>query len=103
MLVLAVGCAIDLFDLAGVEIPDVEVPAATGGEDLVASWRGECRGMEWRASDMERCEKWIRDRGIRGDMVEEESRCRTGREKKRIMRVEGQRVDRGLLIDIVSS
>lgn len=103
MLVFAVSCAVDLFDLAGVEIPDMEVPAAAGGEDFVARWGSKCGGVDWGASDMERCEKWIRDRGIRGDMMEEESRCRAGREKKGVMRMEGQRVDRGLLIYIVSS
>lgn len=59
LLFLAIGGTVDLVHLAGVQVPDVEVAAAAGGEDAVAAGRGEGGGVQGRVLDVQGGEEGV--------------------------------------------
>ena len=59
MLLLAVCGAVDFVDFSRVQVPDVEVAAAAGGEDFGAGWVRERGGVDGRAADVERREEGV--------------------------------------------
>lgn len=59
LLLLAVCGAVDFVHFARVQIPDVEVAAAAGGEDFGAGWVGEGGGVDGRAADMKGREEGV--------------------------------------------